>query len=274
MPVAAARWRPSDQLPRRGHRRPCCRLLHAFPIQAEQWAPQLACLSAQHRVIAPDLKASGGPTRPDNRAGYTMDSYADKVGGLLDQLGIERAGGGRPVDGWLRDLRLPAPPPPAGGGPGAGRHPGGGRHPRGAPAPQRAAGPDRRRRHRRRYGSTAGRPPRCPHQGPATRAGRPCERAHGRQLPRRGGWCAGGDEGPTRLHPGPRRHRRPHPGAGGRRRRPVAARGDAGVPGPDPVVTPGAAGGGRPPVEPRSRRRVQRRAGRLPGRGEGGQARR
>ncbi len=65
-------------------------LLHAFPLQAEMWAPQVACLSARTRVIAPDLKGFGRSDAPDDRSAYTMDTYAAEVAGLLDQLGVEQ----------------------------------------------------------------------------------------------------------------------------------------------------------------------------------------
>jgi 3-oxoadipate enol-lactonase len=65
-------------------------LLHAFPLQAEMWAPQLACLSARTRVIAPDLKGFGRSDAPDDRSQYTMERYAAEVAGLLEHLGIGR----------------------------------------------------------------------------------------------------------------------------------------------------------------------------------------
>lgn len=65
-------------------------LLHAFPLHAEMWAPQLACLSARARVIAPDLQGFGRSDAPDDRSAYTMDTYAAQVAGLLEHLGVER----------------------------------------------------------------------------------------------------------------------------------------------------------------------------------------
>lgn len=66
-------------------------LLHAFPLRAEQWAPQLAFLAATHRVIAPDLKGFGASDAPGDPAEYTMDRYADEVAGILEQADIGRA---------------------------------------------------------------------------------------------------------------------------------------------------------------------------------------
>jgi len=65
-------------------------LLHAFPLHAGMWAPQLACLSAGRRVIAPDLKGFGGSDAPEGLGHYTMLSYADELVGLLDALDIRR----------------------------------------------------------------------------------------------------------------------------------------------------------------------------------------
>ena len=65
-------------------------LLHAFPLHAEMWAPQLACLAARTRVVAPDLKGFGRSDAPDDRSAYTMDAYAAEVAGLLAHLGVER----------------------------------------------------------------------------------------------------------------------------------------------------------------------------------------
>lgn len=77
-------------------------LLHAFPLHSAMWAPQLACLSAAHRVIAPDLKGFGASDAPDDLAGYTMLGYADEVAGMLDGLGVERVVlGGLSMGGYV-----------------------------------------------------------------------------------------------------------------------------------------------------------------------------
>ena len=65
-------------------------LLHAFPLHAEMWGPQLACLSARTRVVAPDLKGFGRSDAPDDRSAYTMDAYAAELAGLLGHIGVER----------------------------------------------------------------------------------------------------------------------------------------------------------------------------------------
>lgn len=66
-------------------------LLHAFPLHAEMWAPQLAYLAARRRVIAPDLSGFGRSEAPSDPSAYSVRRWADEVAGLLDALGIERA---------------------------------------------------------------------------------------------------------------------------------------------------------------------------------------
>lgn len=81
---------------------PAVVLLHAFPLHAEQWGPQLACLSSNHRVIAPDLKGFGRSDAPPDRHAYTMESYASEVATLLEQLGVTRAVvGGLSMGGYV-----------------------------------------------------------------------------------------------------------------------------------------------------------------------------
>lgn len=65
-------------------------LLHAFPLNAKMWEPQIEALSERWRFIAPDLKGFGASTAPDDRSTYSMDSYAREVKSLLDQIGLDR----------------------------------------------------------------------------------------------------------------------------------------------------------------------------------------
>jgi 3-oxoadipate enol-lactonase len=64
-------------------------LLHAFPLSGAMWQPQIESLAGRFRVVAPDLRGFGASDHGDGQ--MTIDSYADDVAGLLDQLGIGRA---------------------------------------------------------------------------------------------------------------------------------------------------------------------------------------
>jgi 3-oxoadipate enol-lactonase len=77
-------------------------LLHAFPLHAGMWAPQLAALSADRRVVAPDMLGFGGSDAPDSMYRYTLVGYADLVAGLLDHLGLDRVVlGGLSMGGYV-----------------------------------------------------------------------------------------------------------------------------------------------------------------------------
>lgn len=81
---------------------PALVLLHAFPLHSGMWAPQLDALSAQRRVIAPDLLGFGGSDAPESMYRYTMLGYADLVVGLLDHLSLERVVlGGLSMGGYV-----------------------------------------------------------------------------------------------------------------------------------------------------------------------------
>ncbi len=69
---------------------PAIVLLHAFPLSSAMWAPQLPRLSAEHRVIAPDLKGFGETDAPNYLGAYTMDGYVSELVGLLEALDLDR----------------------------------------------------------------------------------------------------------------------------------------------------------------------------------------
>lgn len=64
--------------------------LHGIPDSWYLWHHQINDLSADHRVIAVDLKGYG---QSDKRPGdYRQEGVAEQFVGLLDRIGIERAG--------------------------------------------------------------------------------------------------------------------------------------------------------------------------------------
>ena len=67
----------------------CVVLIHGHPFDRTLWAPQLAALSGDFRVIAPDLRGFGrSPVTPHR---VTMREYAADLEDLLDSLEIARA---------------------------------------------------------------------------------------------------------------------------------------------------------------------------------------
>ena len=64
-------------------------LIHGFPLNSAMWGAQLARLSADRRVIAPDLRGFGA-SDPGSEPVFTMDVLARDLASLLDHLGIER----------------------------------------------------------------------------------------------------------------------------------------------------------------------------------------
>lgn len=66
-------------------------LLHAFPIGANLWEPQIRSIPSGWRLITPDLRGFGGSTEPDSAGTLSMSDYADDVADLLDELKVSRA---------------------------------------------------------------------------------------------------------------------------------------------------------------------------------------
>lgn len=69
-------------------------LLHAFPLSADQWLPQLHRVPPGWRFIAPDLRGfrGFGPAYEDpGGANLSIDDFADDVAALLTHLEVERA---------------------------------------------------------------------------------------------------------------------------------------------------------------------------------------
>jgi pimeloyl-ACP methyl ester carboxylesterase len=70
-------------------------LLHAFPLNAEMWRPQLERVPEGWRFIAPDFRGFGrSAVRPDAApldGAVTIDDYAADVFALFDALAIDEA---------------------------------------------------------------------------------------------------------------------------------------------------------------------------------------
>ncbi len=73
----------------------CLVLIHAFPLSADQWQPQLAAPPPGWRVVAPDLRGFRAPGPPDPGAALvgatSIDEYAADIVALLDRLEVDRA---------------------------------------------------------------------------------------------------------------------------------------------------------------------------------------
>lgn len=98
---AVGRLRYLEALPSDAERpRGALVLLHAFPLNAQMWEPQLALADDGWRVIAPDLRGLGAGER--DPATGSMDDYAADLIDLLDALHIEDAViGGLSLGGYV-----------------------------------------------------------------------------------------------------------------------------------------------------------------------------
>jgi len=67
----------------RGHGRPLV-LVHGFPLDHAMWESQLAGLTREARVIAPDLRGFGHSSATDGTV--TMEQMADDLAGLADAM--------------------------------------------------------------------------------------------------------------------------------------------------------------------------------------------
>lgn len=77
-------------------------LIHAFPLNADMWRPQIERVPDGWRFIAPDLRGFGPRTRAAAHSTPSMDAFANDVVALLDALEIERAVvGGLSMGGYI-----------------------------------------------------------------------------------------------------------------------------------------------------------------------------
>lgn len=72
-----------------GAGKPVLLLLHAFPLNAAMWAPQMGVFSGSHRTIAMDARGFGGSGPVPERLDMSM--IADDAAALLGKLGVEKA---------------------------------------------------------------------------------------------------------------------------------------------------------------------------------------
>ena len=77
-------------------------LLHAFPIGANLWEPQMRSIPKGWRLITPDLRGFGGSTELDSVSALSMADYADDVVDLLRGARRQARGDRRLLDGRLR----------------------------------------------------------------------------------------------------------------------------------------------------------------------------
>ena len=68
-----------------------CVLLHAFPLGANMWEPQIRAIPDGWRLITPDLRGFGGSTELDSVSALSIADYAADVADLLTELSIEHA---------------------------------------------------------------------------------------------------------------------------------------------------------------------------------------
>lgn len=66
-------------------------LLHAFPIGANLWEPQIRSIPQGWRLITPDLRGFGGSTDLDSISALSMADYSGDIIDLLDELGVKHA---------------------------------------------------------------------------------------------------------------------------------------------------------------------------------------
>ena len=86
-------------------------LLHAFPIGANLWEPQIHSIPAGWRLITPDLRGFGGSTELDPISALSIADYADDVVDLLEELGVKRAViGGCSMGGYAALALYPSRP--------------------------------------------------------------------------------------------------------------------------------------------------------------------
>jgi len=86
-------------------------LLHAFPLGANMWEPQIHSIPKGWRLITPDLRGFGGSTELESPSSPAIGDYADDVVDLLGELSVERAViGGLSMGGYAAFALLQSKP--------------------------------------------------------------------------------------------------------------------------------------------------------------------
>ncbi|WP_087001263.1 alpha/beta fold hydrolase [Rhizobium sullae] len=62
-------------------------LIHGVGMRLEAWGPQIACLSASHRVIAVDMPGHGGSRKLP--VGSPLEAFVAWFGRFLDEMGLD-----------------------------------------------------------------------------------------------------------------------------------------------------------------------------------------
>lgn len=65
-------------------------LLHAFPLNAGMWQPQIDSLGDKYRLIAMDFRGFGGSGSGETDSAFSVDDLADDAKALLDELGLDQ----------------------------------------------------------------------------------------------------------------------------------------------------------------------------------------
>lgn len=66
-------------------------LLHAFPIGANLWEPQIHSIPEGWRLITPDLRGFGGSTELESLSALSMADYSEDIVDLLAEIGVKKA---------------------------------------------------------------------------------------------------------------------------------------------------------------------------------------
>jgi pimeloyl-ACP methyl ester carboxylesterase len=64
-------------------------LIHAFPLNADMWRPQLERVAEGWRFIAPDVRGAGPD--PSDAGPFTLDDVAADLSAFMDHLKLDRA---------------------------------------------------------------------------------------------------------------------------------------------------------------------------------------